>query len=104
MFCWHCGKPLPPPPSGKVSFRDECPHCKAALHCCKNCVYYMPGKPNDCLVPGTEYIPDRSKMNFCEEFKAAGKPPKQGPDAKDVSKKLFGDDDAPKKKSFEDLF
>lgn len=31
----------------------------------------MPGKPNDCLVPGTEFIADREAMNFCEEFALA---------------------------------
>jgi hypothetical protein len=35
---------------------------------CKNCRYYAPGKPNDCAVPGTEWIKDREAMNFCEEF------------------------------------
>ena len=29
----------------------------------------MPGKPNDCAVPGTEYVRDREAANFCEEFK-----------------------------------
>lgn len=104
MFCWHCGRPLELTNGTKINFREECPHCQAALHCCKNCVYYQPGKPNDCAVPGTDYVADRTKMNFCEEFKILGKPPKQGPDPKDVSRKLFHDDDAPKKKTFEDLF
>ena len=28
----------------------------------------MLGKPNDCSVPGTEFIRNREDMNFCEEF------------------------------------
>lgn len=63
----------------KIGFRAACPHCGADLHSCVNCRYYAPGKPNDCLIPGTEYIRDREAANFCEEFKvkldAGEKPP-----------------------------
>lgn len=103
MFCWHCGKPLDIP-KGKMSFREECTYCQAALHSCKNCVYYTPGKPNDCAIPNTDYVSDRTKMNFCEEFKPLGAGPKESSDLKVVSKKLFNDEDIPKKKSFDDLF
>jgi hypothetical protein len=53
----------------KISFRATCPHCDIDLHTCSQCRYYSPGKPNDCLVPGTEFIRDREAANFCEEFK-----------------------------------
>lgn len=83
MNCWKCGKQNPEPPFGKVSFRAVCEHCSAWLHCCKNCKYYKPGLPNDCMVSGTEFIRDRESGNFCEEFVLLGG------DAKDraISKK-----------------
>jgi hypothetical protein len=65
--CWKCNKTLIDLPR-KINFRAECPHCGADVHVCKNCRYYAPGKPNDCAVPGTEFIKDREAMNFCEEF------------------------------------
>lgn len=103
MNCWNCGASLNL--LGKVSFRAECEVCYAALHCCRNCVYYKPGLPNDCMVPNTDFIADRTKMNFCEEFKILGKPPEKKIDPKDISKKLFGDDEGNSgKRSFDDLF
>lgn len=74
MNCWTCGATLPEA-ERKISFRAVCDQCGAALHCCKNCRFYAPGRPNDCAVPGTEYVPDRSANNFCDEFSILGKPP-----------------------------
>lgn len=73
MKCWHCGTDLPDPPMGKLSFREACDKCNAALHCCKNCRYYKPGLPNDCVVPGTEWVANREAINFCEDFKLLDK-------------------------------
>jgi predicted RNA-binding Zn-ribbon protein involved in translation (DUF1610 family) len=66
--CWKCKKQIELP-SKKIGFRAVCPECGIDLHTCTNCRYYAPGKPNDCLVPGTDYIRDREAGNFCEEFK-----------------------------------
>lgn len=75
-LCWHCGKALTDLPN-RISFRETCPYCQAYLHCCKNCVNYAPGQPNDCRIPGTDPISDREAANFCEEFVFLGqyKPP-----------------------------
>jgi hypothetical protein len=67
MQCWSCGAPYTL--FGKLSFRAVCERCDAALHSCQNCTYYKPGLPNDCAVPGTDYIRDRQANNFCEEFR-----------------------------------
>ncbi len=67
MHCWKCEKSLGE--ALKVSFRATCPTCGVDLHTCKGCRYYSPGKPNDCLIPGTEFIRDREAANFCEDFK-----------------------------------
>lgn len=69
MKCWQCNSTLPDPEYGKLLFRAECDKCGVALHCCRNCKYYHVGKPNDCEMPGTDFIADRSKANLCEEFR-----------------------------------
>jgi hypothetical protein len=90
MDCWNCGKVLP---DQKITFRASCEACYADLHCCKNCKFYKPGLPNDCMVPGTDYIADRAKSNLCEEFSAKGivLPPSKNPDAKKRFNDLFKD-------------
>lgn len=90
MHCWSCGYEMLDPPHGKLSFRAVCDKCGMSLHCCVNCKYYKPGLPNDCAVPGTEFIRDREANNLCDEYSLLGQPPKP----KDNSSK----------KRFEDLF
>lgn len=72
MECWKCGAALPSE-ERKISFRAYCDTCQAALHCCRNCKYYAIGRPNDCAIPGTDYVADRTANNFCEEFSILGK-------------------------------
>lgn len=90
MDCWNCGAHLEDPPMRKLSFRAVCDKCNMGLHCCKNCKYYKPGLANDCMIPGTERISDRSANNFCEEFSLLGKAPAAP--------------NRPSKQGFEDLF
>lgn len=68
MLCWRCTKPIAER-EVKIGFRASCPHCDVDLHVCKNCRYYSVGKPNDCIVPSTEFIRDREAANLCEDFK-----------------------------------
>ena len=88
----------------KIGFRAACPNCSSDLHVCVNCRYYAKGKPNDCLIPGTEPIRDREAANFCEDYKPlipAAAPPSGGqarrilgePEKKKDFKSLFKDDD-----------
>ena len=104
LKCWNCGSPIETPLWGKLAFRAACEKCLADLHCCKNCVYYKPGLPNDCAVPGTEYIPDRTRANLCEEFKILGKTPTSKGDIRDAEKKLFGDTTTKEKQDPKDRF
>jgi hypothetical protein len=93
MNCWNCGAPLPEFSWGKVSFRERCEKCDAALHCCQNCKFYKPGMHNDCAVPGTDFVSDRKASNFCEEFALLGKGPSPKNDsAKKKFENLFGDE------------
>lgn len=98
--CWKCQKIVSDAPL-KIGFRAACPHCSSDLHVCKNCRYYAPGKPNDCLVPGTDPIRDREAANFCEEFKPlilADIPPPTN----ERARRLLGEPE--KKKDFNSLF
>lgn len=93
MFCFKCQFKIELE-KNKASFRSTCDFCGADLHVCQNCKYYMVGKPNDCFIPNTEFIQDREKYNFCEDFA-----PKESlhNDTKikkeDIFKKLFKDED-----------
>lgn len=89
--CWKCGKEIEDMPE-KVPFRFDCPFCSAYQHACINCKNYQVGLPNDCKVPGTDYVADRQSFNFCEEFDLLGQPPKPKADPKDVLKRLFGEE------------
>ncbi|MFA6916007.1 MAG: hypothetical protein WC222_06390 [Parachlamydiales bacterium] len=92
MRCWKCGNETGEKAGRGLAFRAECPNCKIDLHCCRQCVYYSPGRPNDCAVPGTEKVMDREKMNFCEEFTGMEAPPQKPKISKeDIEKRLFGD-------------
>ena len=91
MNCWKCGTELTSPYLGKMPFRASCDACGSSLHCCNNCIYYKPGLPNDCQVPNTEYVRDRTASNLCEDFKVAGKKPQKMIDPNDIAKRLFKD-------------
>lgn len=87
-FCWKCEKEVDLP----IHFKATCDHCFAYLHACKGCRFYQLGKPNDCLIPGTEQIADREANNYCDDFKPILEKKKKGPTVDDVTKRLFGDD------------
>lgn len=63
MICWQCGQNIE-----KIGFRAFCARCGAYLHSCKGCKYFQEGLANDCRIPGTDRIADRSANNFCDEF------------------------------------
>ena len=88
--CWHCGASQELSSQGKLAFRASCTKCHSWLHCCKNCKNYKPGLPNDCAVPGTDYIADREANNFCDEFQLLGVAPPAKVDPKAIEKRLFG--------------
>lgn len=104
MFCYKCKSKLDLV-NKKISFRQTCPVCFADLHVCLNCKHYAIGKPNNCNVPNTEFVADRGKNNFCEDFEIKNCDNSNTKTKKDVSKKLFKDDDDDSdRKSFDSLF
>lgn len=108
MKCWKCGAEQETPSDKKISFRALCEKCGAWLHCCKNCRNYKPGLPNDCAIPGTEYIADREANNYCEEYQLLGTGPLKTGDVNEAARRLFGDEENKKegtpKNPFDSLF
>ncbi len=101
VYCFKCSHLTEV--SGKIPFRAVCPQCGSDLHVCKTCRYYSPGKPNDCAVPGTDYVRDREAANFCEEFSPLDSPaPAQNDAAFERAKRLFGEEPPKKKNPLQD--
>ncbi|MBI3428336.1 MAG: hypothetical protein HY011_35900 [Acidobacteria bacterium] len=73
MVCHNCGREIKL--VGKAMRSDECPHCKADVHCCKNCRFFDPGKSNQCAEPQADYVRDKVKANFCDYFQANNRLP-----------------------------
>ena len=65
-FCYSCGKKIET--TKPIGRQDLCPHCRNDLHCCLNCSLYDEYAQNKCREPGTEWVSDREKNNFCEFF------------------------------------
>lgn len=87
--CWECGKPV----DNTIQFKTICESCFTYLHCCKGCRFYQQGKPNDCLIPGTEQIADREANNYCDDFKPITSFQKRcKPNIDEISKRLFKDE------------
>lgn len=64
-ICWACGHRL------TASFyqrEGECPQCRKQTHVCRNCRFFEPGRPNDCLEPVAEPVKDKDRANFCDYF------------------------------------
>ncbi len=111
FFCHKCGAPWESD-LRQPGFKDICAGCGAYLHCCKNCRFHRPSAHNQCYIPNTEYVRDRERLNYCEEFEFRSGPPAPDGDEKkkhQARKKLdalFGDndDDSSAPTSFDDLF
>lgn len=56
---------------GKLGFRELCDKCGAFLHACINCRLYDKTAHNQCKSPTTEWVEDRERGNYCEEFRFA---------------------------------
>ncbi len=92
--CYRCGTPWESIIKKQPGVKETCLKCNAYLHCCLNCRWYTPGKPNNCIIPNTEKVSDREGPNFCDEF-----------EMKDVNVDTSWEEQKNKvKKEFEKLF
>lgn len=98
VFCFQCKRLHEE--LGTIPFRAECVSCGSDLHVCKTCRFYSQGKPNDCLIPGTEFIRDRGAANFCEEYAPSDMSTHSPPHSStyEKAKRLFGEE-PPKKRN-----
>lgn len=90
-YCHKCGNELHflVKVGIKVGRQDVCPHCKADLHCCKNCELYDPSLHNQCRETYAEFIRDREEANFCPHFNFKdGPPPTKSDEAEKAKAKL----------------
>lgn len=67
VSCFSCHKELQFS-DAKISFREECPHCRADVHVCKNCQFYDPKAYNECREPSAEVVREKERANYCEYF------------------------------------
>jgi hypothetical protein len=64
--CAECG--------ANVQFMDElklteaCKHCNADLHTCRNCKFFDPGAPNECMRPVPARVESKNTRNMCTLF------------------------------------
>jgi len=66
FFCFSCHKELKVlEPVGR---REECPHCRADVHVCKNCQHYDPKAYNECREPQADVVKERDRANYCDFF------------------------------------
>ncbi len=63
--CWGCGHELTELDLGREA---RCPNCAKAVHACRNCRFYRPGRSNDCMEPVADYVADKIRANFCDYF------------------------------------
>lgn len=87
--CHRCEAPVE---AERVGVRDVCEHCRAYLHCCRNCDLYDPGAHNDCREPSAEMVADKEQGNFCDYFQLSpprGRAPARSGGARAALEKLF---------------
>lgn len=74
--------------SGKVYFRDECPHCAADLHTCLNCEFYDPHASKQCRESNAEYVKGKDRANYCDYFRLSLGKTSAGSKADEAKKQL----------------
>ncbi len=68
IFCFSCKKANSY--QDKLGFRDECLHCRADLHVCKNCEFYDAKAYNECRETSADVVREKERANFCDFFNA----------------------------------
>jgi hypothetical protein len=62
--CAACGAVLPV----ATSRLEECPHCRAAIHACRQCTHFDTGRRFECTQPVIERVTDKAARNECDAF------------------------------------
>ncbi len=69
LQCFSCHKELQFS-DNKIGFREECLHCRADVHACKNCQFYDPKAYNECRESSADVVREKDRANYCEYFVA----------------------------------
>ena len=67
LVCFNCKKELQFK-EAKVGLREECLHCGADVHACKNCEFYDPKAYNECRESSADVVREKDRANFCDYF------------------------------------
>jgi len=62
--CGGCGAVLPI----ATASLEQCPNCAAALHACRQCASFDPGRRFECTEPIAERVADKNARNTCPSF------------------------------------
>lgn len=66
-ICFSCKKDLNLVDK-KVGYREECVHCGADVHVCKNCEFYDLKAYNECRESSADRITEKERANYCDYF------------------------------------
>jgi hypothetical protein len=83
--CHACGKELDLGLGATAGRRDDCPHCRAPLHACRNCTSFDETARHGCREPAAEPPSDKDAANYCDFFvyrKGEMRPREEDPRAK----------------------
>lgn len=69
MRCFACNAEVSLASGERVGFRDDCSHCGADLHVCRNCAHHDPAAYNECRESSSERVSDRERANRCDYFR-----------------------------------
>jgi hypothetical protein len=62
--CFNCATVL----AASTNFKEHCPKCHAALHCCKQCVHFDSSTRFQCTRPIPVRIAMKDQLNTCDLF------------------------------------
>lgn len=52
----------------EIKTADTCHNCSADLHTCRNCKFFDPGAPNECMKPVERRVDGKNSRNTCTLF------------------------------------
>ena len=62
--CGACGAVLPI----ATATLEQCPHCRAPIHACRQCTHFDTGRRFECAEPIPERVADKNARNDCASF------------------------------------
>ncbi len=82
LNCFKCSKMLELIKG--FSRREDCPHCGADVHACKNCRFYDQKAYNECKEPTADVVQEKERANFCDFFEPSTDGCSTGPTSSDL--------------------